>query len=331
MSKVIVLSRAAVFRHLPMATCIPIVERALRDVAAGRAIQPIRTRISPPDIQGVLGMMPGYLGTSRTLGIKVVTVFEGNFARNRPSHGGAILVFDAEDGALKGIIDAGAVTAIRTAAASAVATRALALPQAERLAILGYGEQAHVHAEAMLLVRPIRYAAVWGRSSAKAAEFAATLAARHSIDARAEATVAAAVAGAQIICTTTAAKEPILHGKEVAAGCHVNLVGSSFPDAREVDTDLVARGLLFADDRPMVEALAGELRAAIAESAVTSDHLLGTIGEVLNGSVAGRRSASDVTIFKSVGLIAEDLAAASYLLETAAADTADDSITRIDL
>src|ERR1700729_3827597 len=145
MSKVMVLSRAAVLRHLSIADCIPIIDRALREISTGGTIQPVRTRIAPPDVSGTLGLMPGYMRESRALGIKVVTVFEGNFARGLPSHRGAVLLFDAVDGALKGVFDAGAVTAVRTAAASAVATRALATAGAERLCILGYGEQAAAH------------------------------------------------------------------------------------------------------------------------------------------------------------------------------------------
>src|ERR1700722_13775184 len=330
MSKVMVLSRAAVLRHLSIADCIPIIDRALRDISAGGAIQPVRTRISPPGVAGALGLMPGYIRESRALGIKVVTVFEDNFGRGLPSHRGAVLLFDAADGALKGIFDAGAVTAVRTAAASAVATRALAAAGAERLSILGYGEQATAHVEAMLLVRSIRQVRVWGRSSAKATEFAARMATRHAIDARAESTVNAAVAEAQIICTTTAAREPILCGDAVAAGCHVNLVGSSFPDAREADSLLVARSRFFVDDRKMVEALGGEFGAALTDGSVDAAHLLGEIGEVLNGTVAGRRYASDLTVFKSVGVIAEDLAAATHLY-AAARDAARDDVAWIDL
>jgi ornithine cyclodeaminase len=325
-----VLSQAAVERHLPLADCLPIVDRVLREVAAGNASQPVRTRFAPSELRGALGMMPGYLRESGALGIKVVAVFEGNFSRGLPSHRGALLLFDSTDGALKGIFDAGTLTAVRTAAASAVATRALAVPNAERLAILGYGEQALAHVDAMRLVRPVRQVRVWGRSAAKAIEFAARVESRHAIDAKAVATAEAAVADAQIVCTTTAAKEPIFHGEAVEAGCHVNLVGSSFPDAREVDSLLVARSRFFADDTAMVEALGGEFRQAISDSSVSSSHLLGSIGEVLDGTLDGRMSASDITVFKSVGLIAEDLAAATHLFARGMRGDLDSTVTWID-
>jgi ornithine cyclodeaminase/alanine dehydrogenase-like protein (mu-crystallin family) len=330
-SKVLVLSRESVLRHLSIADCIPIIDRALRDVASGGAIQPIRTRLAPPDLQGALGVMPGYVREARAFGIKVVAVFESNFVKGLPSHRGAVLLFDASDGALKGIFDAGAVTAVRTAAASAVATRALANPEAQRLAVLGYGEQALAHVEAMLLVRPVRRVTVWGRSSAKATEFAAKIGSLHGVEARAESSADAAVAGAEIICTTTAAKEPILQGDAISAGCHVNLVGSSFPDAREVDGEVVARSRFFADDKAMVEALGGEFREAVANSRVHSTHLLGSIGDVLNGAIQGRRNSLDITVFKSVGLIAEDLAAVTHLYATTADDTSDRSVAWVDL
>ena len=324
------MSHASVHRHLALADCIPIVESALREVAAGGTEQPVRTRFAPAHVQGAVGLMPGYIRESRALGVKVVSVFEGNFSRGLPSHRGALLLFDADDGALKGIFDAGAVTAVRTAAASAVATRALAIQGADRLAILGYGEQALAHVDAMLLVRPVRQIRIWGRSSAKAAEFAAQIAARHAIDARAAATAEAAVSDAQIVCTTTAAKQPILHGDAVADGCHVNLVGSSFPDAREADTRLVIRSRFFADDTAMVMALGGEFREALADSSVRLEHLLGSIGEVLNGTIPGRLLASDITVFKSVGLIAEDLSVATHLLARGSQGTADRSVTWVD-
>lgn len=331
MSEVMALSRAQVFRYLSIADCTALMDRALRSVSAGQTLQPVRTRMAPPTVPGALGLMPGYSSDPRALGIKVVSVFEGNFAKGLPSHRGVVLLFDADDGALKGIFDAGAITAVRTAAASAAATAALAVAGAERLAILGYGEQALAHVEAMLLVRPVREVTLWGRSEMKAAEFAARIAELHSIDARAEATVEKAVADSQIICTVTAAREPILRGDAVPAGCHVNLVGSSFPDAREADSRLVARSRFFVDSRSMAEALGGELIEAVRDGSIESAHLLGEIGDVLNGTMIGRRHESDVTVFKSLGLIAEDLFAATFLYDAVMRDPTNASCSWIDL
>ena len=289
---------------LQASECVALMDAVLRGVSNGGAVQPIRTRITPAGVPGALGIMPGFIAEPRALGIKVVTVFEANFAKGIPSHQGAVLLFDADEGALQGMFDAGAITAVRTAAASAVATRALANTHAHTLAILGYGEQATRHVEAMLLVRPIRLVRIWGRSQTRAMEFAARVADVHGIDAHAELTVDAAVAGADIICTITAARKPVLYGASVPSGCHVNLVGSSFPDAREVDSALVARSRFFVDCRPMVEALGGEIHQAIEEGSITEGHILGEIGEVLANRIPGRQSATDVTVFKSVGLIA---------------------------
>lgn len=315
---------------LQASECIALMDAVLRGVSNGGAVQPIRSRITPATVPGALGIMPGFINEPRALGIKVVTVFEANFAKGVPSHQGAVLLFDADEGALQGMFDAGAITAVRTAAASAVATRALANTRAQTLAVLGYGEQAARHVEAMLLVRPIRLVTIWGRSQTRAVEFAAHLAAVHGIDARAELTVDAAIAGADIICTTTAARTPVLYGASVQRGCHINLVGSSFPDSREVDSALVARSRFFVDSRPMVEALGGEIRKAIEEGLITKDHIIGEIGEVLTNRVPGRQSSTDVTVFKSVGLIAEDLAVAVHLYHLASAAETVSGMTWLD-
>lgn len=313
-----------------MRVCIELMDSTLREVSDGGALQPVRSRLAPPGVAGALGIMPGFIHEPRALGIKAVTVFDGNFAKGRPSHQGAMLLFDAETGDLRGIFDAGAITAVRTAAASAVATRALSRADAQSLAILGYGEQAMRHAEAMLLVRPIDHVAVWGRNPARAAACAAQVAVQHSIQALPQSSAAAAVQEADIICTTTATRVPILRGESVPAGCHLNLVGSSFPDAREVDSELVARSSFFVDSRPMVEALGGEIRQALEEQSVSPRHILGEIGEVLAQRIPGRRFPGEITVFKSVGLIAEDLTVAAHLLESAGSARGRDVATWID-
>lgn len=329
-ASVLILNRQQVLRLLRPSECLALMDAAFRAVSDGGAVQPIRTRITPGSVPGALGIMPGFIDRPRALGIKVVTVFEGNFARGVPSHQGAVLLFDADEGALRGIFDAGAITAVRTAAASAVATRELARTQAQTLTILGYGEQAIRHVEAMLLVRPIRHVRIWGRSQTRAVEFAALVADLHGIDARAEQTVEAAVAGVDIICTTTAARTPVLRGASVPSGCHVNLVGSSFPDAREVDSALIARSRFFVDCRPMVEALGGEVHQAIEEGSITEGHIMGEIGEVLANRIRGRQTESDITVFKSVGLIAEDLAVAVHLYQLASGTQEAGTVTRVE-
>jgi ornithine cyclodeaminase len=231
------------------------------------------------------------------------------------SHVGVLQLFDAKTGLLLAMIEGGSLTAIRTAAASALATDVLARPNARRLAILGTGEQARRHVLAMAAVRPITEVRVWGRSLSRATAFADALA----LPARAFDDVAAAVADADIICTTTPAVDPILFGAMVAPGTHVNLVGSAVPATAEADAALVARAAFFVDFREAALAQAGELRRAIAAGCVAPDHIKAEIGEILLGMVPGRSSATAITIYKSLGVTAQDLAAGAVVLAAARA------------
>jgi ornithine cyclodeaminase len=229
------------------------------------------------------------------------------------SHQGLVVLFDAEDGAPVAVIEAGELTAIRTAAASAAATDALARADATRLALLGYGEQAWRHFEAISEVRPIAAVTVWGRSPERAEAFAARVRAG-GLEAQAARDPAAAVAEADIVCAVSAAAEPILLDRDVRNGVHVNAVGSSHAGPCEIDPKLVARGRFFADHKAGVLAQGAEyLRAREAGLADESD-VLGEIGEVFAGTLAGRLSPADVTIYKSLGSIVQDLAAARHIV-----------------
>ncbi|MGE3231989.1 MAG: ornithine cyclodeaminase family protein, partial [Hyphomicrobium sp.] len=253
------------------------------------------------------GVMPGSLGDG-PFGAKLISVFPGNVAAGGLSHQGMVFLFDPETGAPRAAVDAGALTAIRTAAASAAATDALALPEASRLAVLGTGEQARRHVEAIRLVRPIARVTIWGRDPEKAAALAGALGAVTAP------TVAQAVADADIICTTTGAAEPILLGRDLPDGAHLNLVGSSRAGPAEVDEALVARVRLIADHREGVLAQGAEFLRAKAAGLVGDDHVVGEIGEVFAGTLAGRQSAHQITAYKSLGSIVQDLAAAVFLL-----------------
>jgi ornithine cyclodeaminase len=224
-----------------------------------------------------------------------------------------IVMFDEQTGAPRAVIDAGEVTAIRTACASAAATDALARPDARTLAILGTGEQAWQHALAVPLVRPIDAIRVWGRSPDKAEGLARRIEAELGIAAHACATVPDATEGADIICTTTAASEPILHSRDVADGTHINLVGSSRAGPVEIDTALVARARFVPDHREGVLAQGAEFLRAKAAGVVTDAHVLPEIGAVFAGQAPGRVSPADITIYKSLGSIVQDLACAHYL------------------
>ena len=301
-----------VARLLPYEECIPLVRAAMIALSAGRTRQTLRQIVDLPN-QRAFGVMPGAMFDSGAFGAKLVSVYPDNFAKGKGSHQGIVALFDAETGAPSAILEAGEITAIRTAAASAAATDALARKDARRLAVLGYGEQAWRHVEAMLHVRPIESVRIWGRSPEQAAKFAERTR-KLGIEAEAARSVAEAVAECDIICTTTAAPEPILQAKWVAGGAHINAVGSSRAGRAEIANDLVARSLFFADHAEGVLAQGGEFIRAREAGLIGDDHLLGEIGQVFAGEIEGRRNADDVTLYKSLGSVVQDLAAAEHIV-----------------
>jgi len=316
--KLRVINEREVLQLLDMATCIDLMDAALRALSRGDAVVPLRHKLPLPDGAGLLGLMPGYLGDPKSFGLKVVSVFPGNHDLGLPSHQGVVMLFDVETGAPLGLFDAGAITAIRTAAASGAATRVLARADAGDLALLGSGVQARTHLDAMRAVRRLRRVRVWSRNEAHARAFAEREAARVGLPIEPVKSAEAAVRAADLVCTTTAAKEPILRGEWLSSGAHVNAVGSSFATHRELDAAAVKRARLFTDCRESALNEAGDLLIAKREGACGDDHLLGELGEVLQGRVPGRRTPDDVTLFKSLGVAVEDLAAAHFLLRRAA-------------
>jgi ornithine cyclodeaminase len=309
--------QADVPRLLPMGECIEAVAGALLALARGAAVLPLRQVTRLPDRDGLLATMPGYVGPLGILGVKAITVFHGNEGTPFDAHQGAILLFDDTHGRLLAVVDATSVTAIRTAAASAVATRALAREDAAELAIVGTGVQARTHLEAMLAVRPIRRVRVCGRDAQRARRFADDAALRHGVPVEAAPSVREAVEGADIVCTVTSSAEPVLHGAWIAAGAHVNAVGACVPTRRELDTAAVARARLFVDRRESTLREAGDFLIARGEGAVDDAHVVAEIGDVLAGNAAGRLSRDEVTLFESLGLAVEDVAAAAVVLRNA--------------
>jgi ornithine cyclodeaminase len=307
-----IIDRDEVRAKLTYEVCIPLVRQAMIDFSRGETKQLLRA-ILPLGDGRLFGSMPGGLGGRAPFGAKLVSVFPENFAKGVQSHQGVVVLFDGETGAPTCIAHAGEVTAIRTGAASAVATEALARTDAHRLALLGYGEQAHTHARAIALVRPLSAITVWGRSPERAEAFAAKIGAELGLPVRACASAEAAVAEADIVCTVSAAKEPVLMGRWLAAGTHVNVVGSSFAGPVEVDNDLVAGSRFIADSREGVLAQGAEFLNAKAAGLVDDDHVVGEIGEVLAGTLPGRQSLDQITVYKSLGHIVQDLAAVQAL------------------
>lgn len=317
MNEVLIVNQREVPRLLPMRECIDAMAAALAALARGEAAMPLRQIVWIPDRTGALGLMPAQSTSAAALGVKAVTFFPRNEGTELDSHQGAVLLFEAERGRLLAIIDATSVTAIRTAAVSAVATRRLAREDASTLALVGSGVQARTHLQAMRLVRPISSVRVSSLTPERARAFARRESSAHGIPITASGSVEEAVAGADIVCTVTSSRVPAVRGAWLSPGAHVNAVGSSVASARELDTDAVVRSRLFVDRRESAVAEAGDFVIPRDEGAVGNAHILGELGELEIGAVPGRTAPDQITLFKSVGLAVEDLAAASLIYSRA--------------
>ena len=303
-------------RRLTYEVCIPIVRDAMIAFSKGETLQTLRAIIPLADGRA-FGVMPGAMGERAPFGAKILSVYPENFAKGVQSHQGVVLLFDPDSGAPVCILHAGEITAIRTAGASAVATDALARKDATRLAILGYGEQAATHARAIAKVRKLTEITVWGRSAERAGAFADRMTEELDIPITANPDAKACVANADIVCTVTASREPVLLGDWLKPGTHVNLVGSSIPGPVEVDDVLVVRSRYFVDSREGVMRQGAEFLHAKAARLINDDHILGEIGQVLAGDVRGRVSDADVTAYKSLGHVVQDLATGWWLYSEA--------------
>ena len=306
------IDREEVARRLTYGICIPLVRDAMIAFSAAETRQLLRSIIPLADGH-LFGIMPGALGVDKPFGAKLLSIFQENAAHGRQSHQGAIVLFEPEAGTPVAIVHAGEVTAIRTAAASAVATEALARKNAKHLAILGTGEQAVTHARAISKVRALDSITIWGRSPNRAQAFAAKMRAEFDLPIAAADTVAQAVADADIVCTVTSATEPILKSEWIQPGTHINVVGSSHAGPAEIDNALVARARFFADSREGVLQQGAEFLRAKQAGLIDDSHILAEIGQVLADEAEGRRSADEVTIYKSLGHIVQDLASAWWL------------------
>jgi ornithine cyclodeaminase len=311
--KVLFVNEAGVRDLLAMPDCIALMRATLAALSRGDLVMPLRSKVRLPDGSGILGLMPGYLGDPPSFGLKVVTVMPGNHGTAYDSHQGVVMLFGLEHGEPLAILDATAITAIRTAAASAAATDALARRDAGDLALLGSGAQARTHLAAMDAVRPLRRVRVWSRTRANAERFAHEEGERLGRRIEVAASAAEAVRDADLVCTTTAAREPVLRGEWLAPGAHVNAVGACFSTSRELDTDAVRRARLFTDCNESCRNEAGDFLIARDEGAITDAHILGEVGEVFLDRLPGRRSRDEITLFESLGVAVEDLAAAHFI------------------
>jgi ornithine cyclodeaminase/alanine dehydrogenase-like protein (mu-crystallin family) len=306
----LVLDQAQVEELLTMPACIELMEETLVALARDELYQPLRSVVRPPGAEGFMGLMPGHRGgEAAAFGLKVVCIFPGNPARGLDAHQGAVLLFDGETGEVRAIVNASAITAIRTAAVSAVATRALAREDARTLAILGAGVQAKSHVEALRALHDWDRIVVWSRTRAHAEQLGAQVAD----------TAEDALRDADVVCTTTTSREPIVRREWLKEGAHVNEVGSSIPTTRELDTATMAAAALFVDRRESTLNEAGDYLFAMRDGAIGPEHIRAELGELLVGGVPGRTSPDEITLFKSLGLAVEDLAAADYVYRRAQA------------
>jgi len=316
----IILNQQEVRQLLPMAACMDLMEQALAGLGRGEGVNPLRTAMFLPDGSGLLGTMPGYLAEPRALGIKIVAVMPANHGTELDTHQGLVALFDPDRGTPLAIMDASEVTAIRTAAASGMATRLLARPEASDLAILGSGVQARTHLEAMCVARDLTRVRVYSPTLSHREAFAERESERRGISIECCASAQEAVEGADLICTTTSASDPVLFGDWLEPGMHINAVGSSHRGARELDSLAVQRSRLFIDRRESTLNESGDFLDAVKEGLVDESHIVAELGEILLGQAQGREGPDEITLFKSLGLAVEDVAAATYIHARAQAE-----------
>jgi len=309
--------RAAEIRELlSMAACVEVMDRAMKAFSAGEVIIPPRTIAPLSDDHSFLILMPGEMQSPARYGAKIVGLHPQNPDEGRPAVQGFVVLFDSRTGNPVALADGAEITTIRTAAASALATRVLARPDAISHGILGTGVQAASHLDAINCVRTIRSVRVWGRDPDKARCFAEQHATRLGMDLSAV-TDPAEAGACDIVSVVTNSPAPVLAGSWLQPGVHVNLVGAHEPRDREADTEAVARSAVYVDSREGALAEAGDILIPITEGVINRDHIVAEIGEVLLGHAPGRRDPSQITLYKSLGLFAQDLFTSEFLLEKA--------------
>ncbi len=309
---VLVLSEHEVERLLDMESCVEAMAEVLASLARGELFLPLRSVARPEGAPSLMGLMPAYRETPVPLwSLKEIVISPDNPARGLDTHQGGVLLHDGTTGELVALLNASPITAIRTAAVSAVATRALARDDARRIAILGAGVQARAHVAAMKAVVEDPEIRIWTRSTDAAERLASETGAIVAPSAD------AALFGAEVVCTTTSSREPVVEKRWVAPGTHINAVGACFPTTRELDTETIAHSSLFVDRRESAFNEAGDYLIPAAEGAIGPEHVKAELGEVLAGMHPGREHEDELTVFKSLGIAVEDLAAAELVVRRA--------------
>ena len=306
---VLVLSDAEVRELLDMESCIEAMADVLAALQREELSMPLRFIFRPAGASALMGFMPAYRGGDNALfSLKEIVIAPANSALGVDPHQGAVMLHDGTTGELRALLNASAVTEIRTAAVSAVATRLLARPDSRVVAVIGAGVQGRSHIEAMRCVLPDAKIRLWSRGAARAADLAAATGATHVT------TIEEALAGADVVCTTTSSREPIISRELLGPGVHVNAVGSSIASAREFDAETIVAASLFVDRRESTLNEAGDYLMAATETGIGPDHIKAELGELLEGVHPGRVADDEFTLFKSLGLAVEDLAAAELVV-----------------
>ena len=321
MSDLRILSAADVSKALPMAEAIEGMKEAYSQLSAGKAIVPLRSRIDVPDTQGISLVMPAFLGASRDLAVKIVSVFPKNPQQNKPVISATVLVLDAETGQPLCVMEGGSLTAIRTGAASGAATDLLARKDVETAAIFGTGVQARTQLEAICTVRSLKEIRIHSLDDEEADRFAEDMAGHGPIPNAIEVVrkPADAIRGADIVCTATTSHTPVFNGSDIEAGTHINAIGAFTPEMQEVDSVTIRRSLVIVDFLEAVLEEAGDLLVPLGEGLIEQSHIRAELGEIINGTKSGRSSEEEITYFKSVGVAVQDAVAGRIALENALA------------
>jgi ornithine cyclodeaminase/alanine dehydrogenase-like protein (mu-crystallin family) len=311
------LSHADVRRALPMADAIEAAQAAFSQLSEGRVTMPARASLEIPEANGVVLIMPCYAAGTHRVSLKLLTQFADNGRLGLPLIRAVVLLADAVNGRLLALMDGCAITALRAGAASGVATRLLAQPGADTAAIFGAGVQARTQLEAVCTVRQIKQVRVFDCGRAAAETFAEDMSARLGIPVLVASSAAEALAGAQVVCTATTATAPVFEDQDLAAGVHINAVGSWRPQTAEIPPETVCRARVLVDHRVAALEEAGDLLMPLREGRITAEHVRTELGEVIANRAPGRRTLDEVTLFKSVGVAVQDLFAAARALENA--------------
>lgn len=317
-SKVLVLNADEVNELLPMEECIDLMTDALKELSQGKFVLPLRTIVRPPNAKGVLGMMPAYRTQPQPVfGLKAICFFYGNAALGLDAHQGCVLLSSGETGELLAIINASAITTLRTAAVSAVATKLLAREESTKVAIVGSGVQARAHLTSLSCVRPIKSARIVSRNPEHPRQLVDEMKDSLTFSLEATETVEEALKDTDIIVTATTSRQPVIRREWVTDGAHINAVGTYSPESREIDSATMKDARIYVDRRESTINEAGDYLIPVSEGVIGPESIVGEIGEVLLGEKPGRTSSTDITLFESLGLAIEDLACAEYLFEKA--------------